>query len=200
MTLLAVPPGQQATRIKPTASPLDSPNSPASTAPESGITVNCSTTPAITARGIFATRRKSATVSVKPMPSMMMPSITGISGWPSGRIEPSVTHAKSAGENHAQPTPSTVHTANRFVILCIKFRHPSRAAYAKPRGWRQMFSFRRFPTGWAFREARLPPCRSAPACAQRASRRAGGAEHSAARSSGSRPRPWRGRSGSSSRR
>src|SRR5688572_26092111 len=67
MRFEAVPPGQLATRINPTASPGSSLQSRAANQPDNGMTVYCSKNPSATAPGIFASRLKSSTVSVSPM-------------------------------------------------------------------------------------------------------------------------------------
>lgn len=52
----AVPPGQQATRMKPTANPFSSYIACAMARPDSGMTMNCSPVPIATGRGSRARR------------------------------------------------------------------------------------------------------------------------------------------------
>ena len=70
-TFEAVPPGQQATRISPTASGGSRPSTVATDQPAAGMIRNCATNPVTMASGRVATRVKSPTDSVIPMPSMI---------------------------------------------------------------------------------------------------------------------------------
>ena len=71
-TFDAVPPGQQATRIKPTANGVGSPSVVAMPQPIMGISRNCAMKPVAIARGRVVTRVKSLRERVIPMPSMMI--------------------------------------------------------------------------------------------------------------------------------
>ena len=71
ITFDAVPPATDPTRTHPAASSPEKPKDFAIRNPTSGITRNCSPTPVATAHGRFATRKKSASESVVPIPNMM---------------------------------------------------------------------------------------------------------------------------------
>ena len=88
-TFDAVPPGQQATRIRPTASGGARSVSVATVQPASGMMRNWPKNPAATVAGREATRAKSATVRVIPIPNM-------ISAKPA-MIAASENQAKAAG-------------------------------------------------------------------------------------------------------
>ena len=79
-TLLAVPPGQHPTRIRPTARGEGKRSTAAINAASVGITRNWARTPMITGLGWRLTRRKSRGASPSPMPSMISPRPTVIKG------------------------------------------------------------------------------------------------------------------------
>jgi hypothetical protein len=78
--LLAVPPGQQPTRITPAATSGDIGIMRVSKTARSGIIRNWAITPISTSNGRLATSAKSLVEIVRPMPNMMMPSNTTIHG------------------------------------------------------------------------------------------------------------------------
>ncbi len=74
ITFEAVPPGQQLTRINPTARSFSKSKPFANENPRIGIMINCAPTPIPIATGVFRTSLKSLKLKVSPMPSMMTPS------------------------------------------------------------------------------------------------------------------------------
>jgi hypothetical protein len=64
---------------------------------------NCATTPAATAPGRSPTSMKSATLKVRPIPSMISPS--------PGSIH-LANQVQSAGRHQAQAQPRTIHSGN----------------------------------------------------------------------------------------
>ena len=73
MMLLAVPPGQQATKIIPALKGVARPGSSDSRNPRVGMMVYCSKAPTDTRYGFFSTLAMSSTDRVKPMHSIVMP-------------------------------------------------------------------------------------------------------------------------------
>ena len=73
ITLEAVPPGQQATRINPTAKKGGNWNKIPNPQPNNGITVNCKNIPKTTHEGVLATKAKSFQDKVSPIPNMIPP-------------------------------------------------------------------------------------------------------------------------------
>lgn len=73
ITLEAVPPGQLATKISPTAKKGGKSKALAKSQPIKGMTVNCNNKPVKTHLGVWVTRRKSCHRNVKPIPSIMPP-------------------------------------------------------------------------------------------------------------------------------
>ena len=71
-TFEVVPPGQAAMITRPTAIAGDGPSSSTRPKASSGISAICAAVPTSMARGKVKTRRKSVTVSVRPMPAMMI--------------------------------------------------------------------------------------------------------------------------------
>src|SRR5699024_9184835 len=80
MTFEAVPPGQQPTRMTPSAISGGNASSFANANAKSGIMENCKTTPAITLFGCFKICLKSSKVSVIPIPNIIIPSKIEIAG------------------------------------------------------------------------------------------------------------------------
>src|SRR5699024_7172634 len=80
MTLEAVPPGQQPTRMTPSAISGGNASNFANANAKSGIMENCKTTPAITLFGCFEICLKSSKVSVIPIPNIIIPSKIEIAG------------------------------------------------------------------------------------------------------------------------
>ena len=74
MTLDDVPPGQQPTRITPTASSVGSWNMRHKTHARKGMMMNCEKMPVMTAFGFVNTTLKSESLSVMPIPNITMPS------------------------------------------------------------------------------------------------------------------------------
>ena len=105
ITFDAVPPATDPTSTHPAASSPEKPNDFARRKPTSGITRNWSTTPVATAHGRFATRRKSSTDSVVPIPNMMI--------WIAGTTsETSLTPPHSSkAEGKANATAALARTA-----------------------------------------------------------------------------------------
>ena len=73
MTLEAVPPGQQPTKITPNANSLGRENAHASPHARSGMTVNWARQPMKISFGLLSTIRKSLDDSVRPIPNIMTP-------------------------------------------------------------------------------------------------------------------------------
>ena len=71
ITLDAVPPGQQATRISPAPISAGSANAITIAYPNAGMTVYCKINPAATCPGFFRTRLKSAVVRLSPVKNIM---------------------------------------------------------------------------------------------------------------------------------
>ena len=122
-TLLAVPPGQQPTRIKPTAKGAGSCNNTAMAAAKLGITRNWAATPRITARGCRLTRRKSRGVRPRPIPNMITPKPMVISG--------PRNQTNKGGCSNASRDPSSVQSGNSVVnrsrdITGQRNTHPDR--------------------------------------------------------------------------
>src|SRR5690625_717261 len=80
ITFEAVQPGQQPTKITPTAISGGNLNTVARPKAIAGIIVYCTTTPNRTLFGAFTTRLKSSVVNVKPIPNIMIPSNKEICG------------------------------------------------------------------------------------------------------------------------
>ncbi|GAB3792129.1 hypothetical protein GCM10028868_07150 [Virgibacillus kimchii] len=74
MTFDAVPPGQQPTRITPTATSGGNCKPTANAKAMSGMMTNCAPTPMATSFGLLNTSLKSCVVSVNPIPNMTTPS------------------------------------------------------------------------------------------------------------------------------
>ena len=74
ITLDAVPPGQQPTRITPTATSGGNCSPLASNHASPGMMMNWPSTPMTTSMGRLATSLKSSLDSVRPMPNMIRPS------------------------------------------------------------------------------------------------------------------------------
>ena len=72
MRFEATPPGQEPIRTTPAATSGSKPNALAMTRAVIGMIENCRTKPTNTGQGILATRPKSATLRVVPMPNMMI--------------------------------------------------------------------------------------------------------------------------------
>jgi len=66
----AMPPGQLATRMMPTASPGSRSSRVATNHPQSGMIVYCATNPSATLPGMRPMALKSSRLSVSPMPSI----------------------------------------------------------------------------------------------------------------------------------
>ena len=73
MMLLAVPPGQQATKMMPARKGVARPGSIDNRKPRVGMIVYCSSAPTDTRYGFLSTLAMSSTDSVKPMHSIVMP-------------------------------------------------------------------------------------------------------------------------------
>ena len=106
MTFDAVPPGQQATRMSPSASPVSKPKARASDQPISGMMANWAITPNPMSFGARITPAKSLKRRVSPMPSMITPSPTSMCGR---------NQSQASGSSHAQRHPSTSHAGNHEV-------------------------------------------------------------------------------------
>src|SRR5690606_2876247 len=74
MTFDAVPPGQQPTKITPTATSGGSASTVANTQASAGIIMNCPKTPINTVMGRRNTSAKSALDKVSPIPNIISPS------------------------------------------------------------------------------------------------------------------------------
>ena len=115
MTFEAVPPGQHPTRITPMASAGSSLNIRVNASASSGITVNCARQPTSTSLGRLKTTRKSAALSVRPMPNMMTPSSGLMSRgfrWPSASGNVS---AATAASSTSTPMWSDMNWQMRFI-------------------------------------------------------------------------------------
>src|SRR5687768_9207889 len=114
MTLDAVPPGHEPTRINPAAIAGGSSKSFAIAVAINGIMRNCATNPTATGYGCSATRLKSAGVKAVPMPNMITPRPGIISDWnhvnPAGQI-----NAASAARNTHRTKNCTTASAERFT-------------------------------------------------------------------------------------
>ena len=132
MTLEAVPPGQQETRISPAASGAGRSKRVASPHPRAGINVYWSTTPGSTSRRLRAIRRKSSKPSVRPMLSMMTPRPAGISG--------PLNQVSSSGRNSASALAASTQSGNALVSAASSFKATPRdetlAAFDWPCGIR----------------------------------------------------------------
>ena len=73
ITFEAVPPGQLATKIRPTAKKGGRSKRIAKIQPKKGITVNCKKTPKTTHFGVLSTWLKSLHWRVSPMPNIIPP-------------------------------------------------------------------------------------------------------------------------------
>ncbi len=107
MTFEAVPPGQQATRIRPTAIGGERPIHPATAQPASGMMTNWAAMPSSAIHGVLSASRKSAKRRVNPMPSMMMPSPRGM--WERN-------HVKCPGASHAHVRPMASQSAKALLM------------------------------------------------------------------------------------
>lgn len=112
-TFDAVPPGQHATSIRPTARSGGNPNARATTQPALGITRNWAKKPVATARGIFPIALKAPTSSVIPMPSMMKANAQVIHG--------PLNQVNASGRTIAIPQNPTNHAGNQFAAARIIF-------------------------------------------------------------------------------
>ena len=106
-TFDAVPPGQQATRISPTAKGVSSPRAVATPKPANGMMRNWPKNPATTAPGRDATRRKSSIESVSPIPSM-------ITARPTTIMSPR-NQVNSPGCTSASPQATSTHAGNALA-------------------------------------------------------------------------------------
>jgi len=108
MTFDTVPPGQQATRIKPSARPVSRLKAFAKPHPASGMIANCANTPSAIRFGSRSTAEKSENRRVSPMPSITTPSATSIHG-----LKPN----QAVGWNHAHAQPNRSHSGKPAVIF-----------------------------------------------------------------------------------
>ena len=113
MTLDAVPPGQQPTRMTPNANSFGSAKAHTSNHANRGMIVNCAKQPMRISNGLRSTIRKSDGERVSPMPNMMTPSMglmTGVS-----------IHTKEAGFSSdtaaANNTNTPIHRAMKSHIF-----------------------------------------------------------------------------------
>ena len=108
-TFDAVPPGQQETRIKPTANSGGKFINVAIPQPKNGMIRNCNPTPIRTGRGDLATVLKSSKFNVIPIPSIMTARPR--------TIRSPLNQVNTSGQNRAVTAPATVQTGNRFVAV-----------------------------------------------------------------------------------
>ena len=131
----AVPPGQQATRNQAHRQPpLPDPLARAIANPASGMTVNCSATPADKKPKTPPPRARHGSQAAiilgrsvsGPLPAMISPSATDSSGCPARRMVPVCHPREPGGEKtpNAQATPSTVSSAKLLVMVRRHVRAP----------------------------------------------------------------------------
>jgi hypothetical protein len=98
----AMPPGQLATRMRPTARPASKFSSQPTSQPHSGMIVYCAPKPSATQPGILPMRRKSSRLKVSPMPSIDAAS--------DQRIHGLSNHSIVCGQKNAMTARLTSHT------------------------------------------------------------------------------------------
>ena len=127
-TFDAVPPGQHATIITPTARSGGNRINVATNHPTAGMMVNCATNPIPTALGIRKTALNAPVSNVTPIPNMMNANAQVIHD-PENQMNPS-------GHANAAPQNTINHTGNQFAAArsraCILGSKAPRAHNAKP--------------------------------------------------------------------
>ena len=120
----AVPPGQQPTRISPTATDACTGKTFPMAKPSVGMMVYCNATPSATCFGCLTASKKSSSSSVRPMPSMVTARAAVI-------ISP-LNQVTNGGLSMPTTAPASTHSGNALVSVVSVAKNPPAKLPAPP--------------------------------------------------------------------